>query len=126
MSSRTSSALTVALLVTPLIFAACAKRPVITGASAPAPVGAVVAQPAAPSPSARVVPREFVEVAELRDVYFDFDRSDIRPGDAKTLDASAGWLKVNAEHLVLIEGHCDERGTNEYNLSLGERRARAA
>ena len=39
------------------------------------------------------------------------------------LDANAQWLKSNADQLVLIEGHCDERGTNEYNLALGERRA---
>ena len=47
------------------------------------------------------------------------------PSDAKILDANAAWLKANAEHLVLIEGHCDERGTNEYNLALGERRAKS-
>ena len=57
--------------------------------------------------------------------FFDFDKYDIRPSDAKILDANAAWLKSNAEHLVLIEGHCDERGTNEYNLALGERRAKS-
>jgi len=59
-------------------------------------------------------------------VHFDFDKAVIRSGDAKILDASAGWLKANPEQLLLIEGHCDERGTNEYNLALGERRAKAA
>ena len=44
----------------------------------------------------------------------------------RTLDASIEWLKANPSALVLIEGHCDERGTNAYNLVLGERRARAA
>jgi peptidoglycan-associated lipoprotein len=63
---------------------------------------------------------------ELKDVYFDFDKSNIRPGDARILDASAAYLKANPNQLVLIEGHCDERGTAEYNLALGERRARAA
>ena len=62
----------------------------------------------------------------LKDVYFDFDKSSIRPGDAKILDASVAYLKANPDLLVLIEGHCDERGTNEYNIALGERRARAA
>jgi peptidoglycan-associated lipoprotein len=61
----------------------------------------------------------------LKTIYFDFDKYDIRPGDAKTLDGDAAWLKSNADNLVLIEGHCDERGTNEYNLALGERRAKA-
>jgi peptidoglycan-associated lipoprotein len=65
-------------------------------------------------------------VAALKDIHFDFDRSDIRPGDAQILDANAAWLKSNPNNLVLIEGHCDERGTPEYNLALGERRARAA
>ena len=60
----------------------------------------------------------------LKDIHFDFDKYDIRPGDAKILDANAAWLKSNTD-LVLVEGHCDERGTNEYNLALGERRAKA-
>jgi peptidoglycan-associated lipoprotein len=70
-------------------------------------------------------PKEFVESAALRDVYFDFDRYDIRSGDKGTLDENAKWLKTNQSALLLIEGHCDERGTNEYNLALGERRAKA-
>jgi len=64
--------------------------------------------------------------AALKDVYFDFDKSNIRPGDAQILDASATYLKANPNQIVLIEGHCDERGTIEYNLALGERRAKAA
>jgi len=76
--------------------------------------------------AARVSPREFMENAALRDVNFDFDKYDIRPADAKILDANAAWLKTNARSLLLIEGHCDERGTPEYNLALGERRAKAA
>jgi peptidoglycan-associated lipoprotein len=86
---------------------------------------AAQAQPT-PAPAARPSPKEFVSVPELRDVFYDFDKYDIRPEDAKTLDANAQWLKSNPNHLVLIEGHCDERGTNEYNLALGERRAKAA
>jgi peptidoglycan-associated lipoprotein len=64
--------------------------------------------------------------AALQRVHFDFDKAVIRPAEAKTLDASAAWLKANPNQLVLIEGHCDERGTSEYNLALGDRRARAA
>jgi peptidoglycan-associated lipoprotein len=70
-------------------------------------------------------PKEFVESAALRDVYFDFDRYDVRAGDKGTLDDNAKWLKSNQSALLLIEGHADERGTNEYNLALGERRAKA-
>ena len=70
-------------------------------------------------------PKEFVESAALRDVFFDFDRYDVRTGDKGTLDENAKWLKSNQGALLLIEGHADERGTNEYNLALGERRAKA-
>ncbi|MGH7415032.1 MAG: OmpA family protein, partial [Candidatus Rokuibacteriota bacterium] len=83
--------------------------------------------PAAPGTAAPATPprpSEFRETPNLKDVYFDFDRYDIRPSDARTLDTNAAWLKTNND-LVLIEGHCDERGTNEYNLALGERRAKA-
>src|SRR5262249_40429143 len=78
----------------------------------------------APTTTARPAVQDFAAVADLTDVFFDFDKYDIRPSDAKTLDANATWLKSNPNHLVLIEGHCDERGTNEYNLALGERRAK--
>jgi peptidoglycan-associated lipoprotein len=56
---------------------------------------------------------------------FDFDKSNIR-GDAKpNLSEDAQWLKANSTAKITIEGHCDERGTAEYNLGLGERRAKA-
>jgi peptidoglycan-associated lipoprotein len=91
----------------------------------PPTAGGTQMQPT-PTPGQRPQPREFAANPNLRDVFFDFDKYDIRPEDAKTLDANAGWLKSNPDQLVLIEGHCDERGTNEYNLALGERRAKAA
>jgi peptidoglycan-associated lipoprotein len=59
------------------------------------------------------------------DIHFDYDKADIREADAKILDAKADWLKARADHLLLIEGHCDSRGTNEYNTALGDRRAKA-
>jgi peptidoglycan-associated lipoprotein len=70
-------------------------------------------------------PKEFQETSSLRDVHFDFDRYEIRTQDKPVLDENAKWLKSNGAALLLIEGHCDERGTNEYNLALGERRAKA-
>jgi peptidoglycan-associated lipoprotein len=70
-------------------------------------------------------PSEFEKNPNLKTIHFDFDKYNIRPGDAKILDANAAWLKTNADNLVLIEGHTDERGTAEYNLALGERRAKA-
>jgi peptidoglycan-associated lipoprotein len=70
-------------------------------------------------------PTDFAEATALKDVQFDFDRAEIVASAAETLNANANWLKANARTLVLIEGHCDERGTNEYNLALGQRRASA-
>ena len=60
---------------------------------------------------------------EERKVYFDFDRSDIRNEDKTILKAHAEYLMSNASASVVIEGNCDERGTREYNMALGERRA---
>jgi peptidoglycan-associated lipoprotein len=62
----------------------------------------------------------------IDDVYFDFDRSELRPEATEQLARNADWLRGNAGYVATIEGHCDERGTNEYNLALGERRANAA
>ncbi len=62
----------------------------------------------------------------LGDVFFDFDRFQIRKDAMPVLDANAQWFRANGNTSVLIEGHCDERGTLAYNLVLGEKRARAA
>lgn len=126
----------------------CAKRPVTIMASAPPPTGATAASPPSTISSARPgarpegptsakrtaesgprgsrpAPREFGAVPDLKDIHFDFDKYAIRPEDAQILERDAAWLKANATDLLLIEGHCDGRGTNEYNLALGDRRARA-
>jgi len=79
----------------------------------------------APASTARPAIRDFAADSNLGDIFFDFDKYDIRQADTRTLDSNAQWLKSNPNHLVLIEGHCDERGTNEYNLALGERRAKS-
>lgn len=126
-------------------------RPVAAGtpsarASAPPPSAVVVAQ-ATPSPAAPAPPvvaptpgrqgpiglppvREYEATAELRDVYFDFGKAVIRASDVNILDANAAWLRAHPDQLVLIEGHCDNRGVgsvkNEFNMALGEQRAQAA
>ena len=141
----------ISLSVAALVMTGCARRPALTAVSAPAPTGAAAQiapppQPAAlpqttvvvpppvvalappapaPQPAERPAPKEFAAVPQMADIHFDFDKYNIRPGDARVLDANAQWLKDHADHLVLIEGHCDERGTNEYNQVLGERRAMA-
>ena len=62
----------------------------------------------------------------LKDVFFEFDRYDLSADARAVLRANADWLKGNSAARVEIEGHCDERGTNEYNLALGAKRAQAA
>ena len=66
---------------------------------------------------------EVFESKLLKDIHFDFDKFDIRPGNAVILKENAEILKKYLKVKIQIEGHCDERGTNEYNLALGERRA---
>jgi peptidoglycan-associated lipoprotein len=137
-----SAAAVLPILGLTLLLAGCPKRPAMTAATAPPPVPpAAVAPPtpAAPAPApvapapvapptavTPAPPKEYKSNDALKPIYFAFDKSDIRPDDAKVLDATAAYLKANAGQLVLIEGHCDERGTAEYNLALGERRAKAA
>ena len=82
----------------------------------------------APEPKgADVPPREeqFVDVAALSPIHFDFDKADIRKDAVDTLTSHIAWLKDHGDALLLIEGHCDERGTDEYNVALGERRAKS-
>ena len=143
MAPRRGSALlfAVPVLALSLFLVGCPKRPATTAASAPPPTGTPAPSAAAPStaPSPSMTPSpvapstsstnppapsEFRATDNLKDVFFDFDKYDIRGNDAKILDTNAAWLKSN-DNLVLIEGHCDERGTNEYNLALGERRAKS-
>ncbi len=132
--------LPLALSLALVALAGCAKTAMTTSASPPSPAPVAVAAskrepraitPAPKAGAARNVaaaaprPEEFRLEAALKDIHFDFDRYDLRAEDQRVLDANAAWLKDNARSLVLVEGHADERGTNEYNLALGERRAKA-
>jgi peptidoglycan-associated lipoprotein len=120
-----------------LIFAlgcvGCASRPTTpaTRPAAPPPtrvvdVGKIPEAGSQPGViSTRPSLRDFRTVAELKDIHFEFDRTDISPEAAEVLDLNAAWLRSNPQYPVLIEGHTDERGTSEYNLTLGERRARS-
>lgn len=65
------------------------------------------------------------EGGPLQDVHFDYDRYDLRSEDRSTLQQNAEWLKAHPQSKTEIEGHCDERGTVEYNLALGAKRAKA-
>ncbi|MDG1488230.1 MAG: peptidoglycan-associated lipoprotein Pal, partial [SAR324 cluster bacterium] len=64
-------------------------------------------------------------VFEMELVYFDYDKSVISPAFAEIIDSNYEWIAENPDVQIQLEGHCDERGTNEYNLALGERRAKA-
>lgn len=67
-----------------------------------------------------------ITVFETEKIYFDYDRSDLKAISQTILKKKADWLMKNPEYTVRIEGHCDERGTSEYNLALGEKRAYSA
>lgn len=62
----------------------------------------------------------------MKSIHFEFDSFELTADSRATLRANAAWLKANPNSMVEIEGHCDERGTTEYNLALGAKRARAA
>jgi len=88
-------------------------------------------EPADPVEVDRVNPADFADSRNLdnpdstlsqREIYFEFDRSDIRPEYLPIIRAHAAYLRANSSARVLLEGHADERGSREYNLSLGERR----
>jgi len=78
--------------------------------------------PAPPSPDLEEMNRR----GYLKDAFFDFDKDEIRPDQRDPLSADADWLKKNPTVRITIEGHCDERGTRQYNMALGERRANSA
>ena len=64
--------------------------------------------------------------AALKDVHFDFDKADIQEKEKVVLQGIADFMKAHPQAMVMVDGNCDERGTTEYNLALGERRAHAA
>jgi peptidoglycan-associated lipoprotein len=139
---------TVGVLVGSLALLGCPKRPEVTQAGpgamgpgaavAPGAPGAApgvrpgevpVTRPSTPAETrvtpAPAVPGAVPGASPLKDVFFDFDKSNIRDDQKAALNDNVGWLKANSQAKITIEGHCDERGTAEYNLGLGERRAKA-
>jgi peptidoglycan-associated lipoprotein len=137
---RRVSTLTIAALLglaTLPFAAACAKKTPTTTQEARPPVAAKpeatpVPPPPKPAPTDETVDISVLDLETLNkkgyltDVFFDFDQSDLREDARSTLATNAQWLKKHPSVQVLIEGHCDERGTAAYNLALGDRRANAA
>ena len=124
-----------AALLVAALFTGCAKKP-------PAPEAAQVSTPGPGTDGRGMSAAEQAALDEQRrraeqerlareqfvnqDIYFDFDSYTLR-SDAKTvLEQKAAWMQTSPGSNVQIEGHCDERGTNAYNLALGERRANTA
>jgi len=143
MRSRLNSRLVLlSLLAVVVLIPACSKEAPPAPAPAPPPPAPMPKAQPAPAPAepaavgdweeAAVTPQTFLSIDEinrqklLKTVYFDFDRAEIRADQRATLQANAAWLREHPEIRVLITGNCDERGTREYNLALGDRRAQAA
>jgi peptidoglycan-associated lipoprotein len=108
---RISPTSILSLLVLAFLLTGCPKRPMVT--SAPSSAGGGTA-------------KAFAANAQLPVIHFDFDSDHIRPADAAILDKHAVWLKSHSEELLLIAGYADDRGTPQYNVALGKRRAKAA
>ena len=97
------------------------------GGSADASVSITVATPPPPPPPKAPEPTmEELFMREVQDAYFDFNKSDIRPDAREALTRTGDFLKKYPQVKVTIEGHCDERGSTEYNIALGDRRAQSA
>ena len=84
-----------------------------------------VAQPPPPPPMTTTLSDEQLFNQNVKDAFFDYDKSDIRPDAQQALMADAAFLQQHPNIRFTVEGHCDERGSTEYNLGLGDRRATA-
>lgn len=114
---------------------AITKPPEVASAPAPQPAVAGKAPAVRESPAPSTPALEALRRGEtpatpatspLKEIYFEFDKYDLRTDARATLKSNGDWLKANPAARVEIEGHADERGTNEYNLALGAKRAQAA
>jgi peptidoglycan-associated lipoprotein len=97
------------------------------GGSADATARLTVIEP--PPPPVPPAPKEDLSAlfaSSVKDIYFDYDRYDLRPDDQAIIDADAAFLRAHPQVQFTIQGHCDERGSTDYNLELGDSRANAA
>lgn len=109
------------LLAAVLLLAACSTSPTTTENTSGG-TGTAAETQAGPAPGSR---EDFTQNVGDR-VFFDFNESAIKPEGRQTLQKQAAWLQKYTNVTVTVEGHCDDRGTREYNLALGARRANAA
>jgi len=108
-----------------LLFSVSCQKKVVDATSTPEPEPVAI-EKEEPAPKEEPVVYKAPDVVMQEDIYFDFDKSTLTPAAQDNLLRKAEWLRENADATVTIEGHCDERGTNEYNLALGDRRAESA
>jgi peptidoglycan-associated lipoprotein len=118
------------LLIGGALLAGCAKKPVATPVPPPAPPEAPAPTPPptpAPTPPVDTPPVESgTRTEDYAPVFFDYDSHGLRDDARTALDGNARLLRANPKVTITIEGHCDERGTVEYNQALGEKRAQSA
>lgn len=113
------------LLTVAFLLSGCAKFAELFGEEKVKPTTLIQEPPTKGAPSAQQ-PAMAGQESPLKDIFFDFDKSTIRDDAKPNLNEDLQWLNANPVVQIRIEGHCDERGTSEYNLALGERRAKAA
>lgn len=117
------------LLIGTLLFSACAKKPVADPQASPAAPEVVAPAASEPLATAEVIEApqtaslNLMDGSHLETIFFDFDSHLLSTAARKALTANAAWLQANPQAKITVEGHCDERGADEYNLALGERRA---
>ncbi|WP_242128387.1 peptidoglycan-associated lipoprotein Pal [Sphingobium sp. Sx8-8] len=115
------------LMATAIVaLAACSKKPPKELPPPPADTSAQTSTPATSSGPVKGSQEDFVASVTSDRVLFGTDQYDIDAQDQQILQSQAAWLQQNPNVRVTIEGHCDERGTRDYNIALGERRANAA
>lgn len=110
-----------------MILPACAKKDIVPVADIE-PVEEIAPPPPPPPPLEEIEEEPVIEEEEpivLEDIFFEYDKFGIKDEYKQILTANAETLLDHADVNLLVEGHCDERGTNEYNLSLGEKRAKS-
>jgi len=115
-SKKLLTGLSLGVLIVPLAFAACSKKQSPSVSYGSEELGEEMA-----SGGDRGMPGETID--SMRTIYFDYDSSQLTSPSKKALGKNARYLKKNQTMRITIEGHCDERGSSEYNLALGERRA---
>lgn len=96
------------------------------GGTADSRVHVTVTAPPPPPPAAHQPTMQELFDKEVKDAFFDYDKADVRPDARDALSQTAQFLRSYPQVKVLVEGHCDERGSTEYNLALGDRRSSAA